>query len=133
MFKSTYIPNGYIDIIKTENLISNKFHKNKVVPIIIEENVIEIDSKVQLNMLNKLQMNKIFTIAEIGINHNGDLSIAKKLIDLAKRTGFDLVKFQKRDIETVYDKNYLSEPRKVHGAKLNLIKKKVLNLVKKNT
>ena len=53
MFKSTYIPNGYINIIKTENLISNKFHKNKVVPIIIEENVIEIDSKVQLNMLNK--------------------------------------------------------------------------------
>ena len=33
------------------------------------------------------------------------------MIDLAKRTGFDSVKFQKRDIETVYDKNYLSEPR----------------------
>ena len=42
-------------------------------------------------------MNKIFTIAEIGINHNGDLSIAKKLIDLAKKTGFDSVKFQKRE------------------------------------
>ena len=78
-------------------------------------------------------MNKIFTIAEIGINHNGDLSIAKKLIDLAKRTGFDLVKFQKRDIETVYDKNYLSEPRESPWAKLNLDQKKVLNLVKKNT
>ena len=53
MFKSTYVPNGYIDIIKTENLMNNKFHGNKVMPIIIEENVIEIDSKVQLKMLNK--------------------------------------------------------------------------------
>ena len=53
MFKSTYVPNVYIDIIKTENLINNKFHGHKVMPIIIEENVIEIDSKVQLKMLNK--------------------------------------------------------------------------------
>ncbi len=39
----------------------------------------------------------IFLIAEIGINHNGDLSIAKKLIDFASDAGFDAVKFQKRD------------------------------------
>ena len=41
-------------------------------------------------------MDKIFFIAEIGINHNGDLKIAKKLIDGAKEAGFDAVKFQKR-------------------------------------
>lgn len=51
---------------------------------------------------------KIFVIAEIGINHNGDLEIAKKLIDMAKKTGCDAVKFQKRDIYTVYDKNELA-------------------------
>ena len=42
-----------------------------------------------------------FTIAEIGINHNGDIDIAKKLIDEAKKAGFDSVKFQKRTIDKV--------------------------------
>ena len=53
----------------------------------------------------------IFKIAEIGINHNGDLSICKKLIDTAKDTGFDAVKFQKRDIDKVYTKELLDSPR----------------------
>jgi hypothetical protein len=43
----------------------------------------------------------IFLIAEIGINHNGDMSIAKQLIDAAADAGFDAVKFQKRTIELV--------------------------------
>ena len=50
---------------------------------------------------------KIFLIAEIGINHNGDIKIAKKIIDSASDAGFDAVKFQKRDIEKVYSKDYL--------------------------
>ena len=37
-------------------------------------------------------------IAEIGINHNGDLTIAKELIKMAKRAGADVVKFQKREV-----------------------------------
>ena len=41
----------------------------------------------------------VFVIGEIGINHNGDLSIAKKLIDLATEAGCDAVKFQKRNVE----------------------------------
>ena len=44
---------------------------------------------------------KPFLIAEIGINHNGSIEIAKKLIDLAKKYEFDAVKFQKRDLEIV--------------------------------
>ena len=52
-----------------------------------------------------------FFIAEIGINHNGDLNIAKKLIDNAIQSGFNAVKFQKRDIETVYSKEDLDTPR----------------------
>ena len=40
---------------------------------------------------------KPFLIAEIGINHNGSIRIAKKIIDLAKKYNFDAVKFQKRD------------------------------------
>lgn len=52
-----------------------------------------------------------FLIAEIGINHNGDLEIAKKLIDFACQAKFDAVKFQKRDINVVYTKEYLDSPR----------------------
>lgn len=54
---------------------------------------------------------KCEVVAEIGINHNGDIEIAKKLIDMAKRTGCDYVKFQKRDIDTVYTKEFLAEKR----------------------
>jgi N-acetylneuraminate synthase len=53
----------------------------------------------------------VLLIGEIGINHNGDLNIAKKLIDLAKGAGFDAVKFQKRTIDIVYDKAMLDSPR----------------------
>ena len=53
----------------------------------------------------------LFLIAEIGINHNGDLSIAKKLIDTASKAGFDAVKFQKRKIEKVYSKSFLDQYR----------------------
>lgn len=53
----------------------------------------------------------IFFIAEIGINHNGDLGIAKQLIDVAKAAGCDAVKFQKRTIDAVYSKEILDAPR----------------------
>ena len=53
----------------------------------------------------------IFLIAEIGINHNGNLEIAKKLIRDASEAGFDAVKFQKRNIEKVYTKDFLDSPR----------------------
>ena len=53
----------------------------------------------------------LFLIAEIGINHNGDLSIAKQLIDAADDAGFDAVKFQKRTIDKVYTKEFLDSPR----------------------
>lgn len=56
-------------------------------------------------------MSETFIIAEIGINHNGDLNIAKQLIDMAKKCGCDAVKFQKRDINTVYSKEELSKFR----------------------
>jgi len=54
---------------------------------------------------------KIFVIAEIGINHNGDLNIAKKLIDVATASGANAVKFQKRDIDIVYSKEFLESSR----------------------
>lgn len=56
-------------------------------------------------------MKKPFLIAEIGINHNGDIKIAKELIKNAKDCGFDSVKFQKRTIDLVYDKNTLDSFR----------------------
>ena len=53
-----------------------------------------------------------YIIAEIGINHNGSLDIAKKLIDAAALSGCDAVKFQKRTIDVVYTKEELTRPRK---------------------
>ena len=53
----------------------------------------------------------VFIIAEIGINHNGDVGIAKKLIDVACLAAADAVKFQKRTIDIVYWKEELDKPR----------------------
>ena len=53
----------------------------------------------------------LFLIAEIGINHNGNLETAKKLIDESSDAGFDAVKFQKRTIDKVYTKEFLDSPR----------------------
>jgi len=52
-----------------------------------------------------------FICAEIGINHNGSITITKKLIDVAVRCGCDAVKFQKRNVEMVYTKETLDSPR----------------------
>jgi N-acetylneuraminate synthase len=49
----------------------------------------------------------VFIVAEIGINHNGDLKLAKKLIEWAVLADCDAVKFQKRTIDKVYTKEYL--------------------------
>lgn len=53
----------------------------------------------------------VFIIAEIGINHNGSMEIAKQLIDVAKDAGVDAVKFQKRSIDLVYSNELLDSPR----------------------
>lgn len=52
-----------------------------------------------------------FIIAEIGINHNGSLELAKKLIDMAVKAGCDAVKFQKRTVDIVYTKEELAKER----------------------
>ena len=57
------------------------------------------------------KIGKPFLIAEIGVNHNGSINITKKLIDEAKNSNFDAVKFQKRDIDLVYSKEILDTPR----------------------
>jgi len=53
----------------------------------------------------------IFFVAEVGINHNGDMGICKELIDVAADAGCDAVKFQKRDINQVYTQDFLDSPR----------------------
>ena len=69
-------------------------------------------------MKNKFEINgrnigfgePCYIIAEIGINHNGDILIAKKLIDVAVDIGADAVKFQKRNLESIYQKDILDDP-----------------------
>ncbi len=73
----------------------------------------------------------IFIIAEIGINHNGDLDIAKKLIDGAVFSGCDAVKFQKRTVEKVYSKEELDKPRESPWGTTNRDQKMGLEFGKK--
>lgn len=67
----------------------------------------------EIQISNKLigDNHECFITAEIGINHNGSLNIAKHLIDMAKETGCDAVKFQKRTIDVVYTKEELAKER----------------------
>lgn len=55
--------------------------------------------------------NPCYVIAELGINHNGDIDIAKKLIDVAVSAGCNAVKFQKRTVDIVYTPEELARPR----------------------
>ena len=71
-------------------------------------------------------------VAEIGINHNGDMKICKKLIDLAVLTGCDAVKFQKREIEEVYSKQFLDGFRESPWGKSQRDQKKGLEFNKKD-
>ena len=64
-----------------------------------------------------------FIIGEIGINHNGDLKIAKKLIDNAVLAGCDAVKFQKRTVEKVDSPEELDVPRESPWGKTNRLQK----------
>ena len=67
----------------------------------------------------------LFLIAEIGINHNGDMKIAEELIVKAANAGFDAVKFQKRTIDQVYTQEFLDGPReRALGVRLREHKRK---------
>ena len=56
-------------------------------------------------------MKKVLFIGEIGINHNGDMKLAKQLIDIACEASCDVVKFQKRTVDKVYTQEFLDSPR----------------------
>jgi N-acetylneuraminate synthase len=77
-----------------------------------------------------MNINKPLFIAEIGINHNGDMSIIKQLIDNACEANFDCVKFQKRDIDIVYSKEILDTPRESPWGNTTKEQKKGLELEK---
>ena len=72
---------------------------------------------------------KVYVIAEIGINHNGDFLIAKELIDIAADAGANAVKFQKRTINKVYSEEFLDSIEIVLGVIHKEIKKWVWNLI----
>jgi N-acetylneuraminate synthase len=73
----------------------------------------------------------LFIIAEIGINHNGSVDIAKQLIDVAKDCGADSVKFQKRTIDLVYSKALLDSPRESPWGKTQRAQKEGLEFGEK--
>ena len=72
----------------------------------------------------------VWIIAEIGINHNGDVGIAKRLIDMAKNAGCDAVKFQKRTVDIVYTQEFLDSPRESPWGKTQRDQKEALEFGK---
>ena len=79
----------------------------------------------------KIDIKNLHLIAEIGINHNGNLNIAKDLIMNAKDAGFHSVKFQKRTIEAVYSKEQLEKPRESPWGKTQREQKEGLEFQRK--
>ncbi|MCX5796517.1 MAG: N-acetylneuraminate synthase family protein [Elusimicrobia bacterium] len=73
----------------------------------------------------------VFIIAEVGINHNGDIETAKQLIDAARQAGCDAVKFQKRTIDKVYTREFLDSPRESPWGKTQRAQKEGLEFGKK--
>ena len=73
----------------------------------------------------------MFIIAEIGINHNGDVDIAQALICTAKEAGCDAVKFQKRTLEVVYPAEVLDAPRESPWGTTNRQQKEALEFGRK--
>jgi len=82
-------------------------------------------------LLNIKIPNHCKIIAEIGINHNGDIENAKSLIKMAKDCGCDAVKFQKRTIDIVYTKDFLAEKRESPWGTTQLEQKKGLEFDEK--
>ena len=72
-----------------------------------------------------------FITAEVGINHNGDIEIAKKLIDVASFAGCNAVKFQKRTIDKIYTKEFLDSTRESPWGKTQRAQKEGLEFGKK--
>jgi N-acetylneuraminate synthase len=66
-----------------------------------------------------LQPNRCYVVGEIGINHNGDVDLAKRLMDVAHAAGCDAVKFQKRTVGIVYTATELARPRESQFGKTN--------------
>ena len=71
-----------------------------------------------------MSLKKVFIIGEIGINHNGSLKKAKELILLAKKVGFDAVKFQKRTPEITTPKSKANLERETPWGKISYLKYK---------
>ena len=74
----------------------------------------------------------VFIVADIGINHNDDIDIVKKLIDGAVFSGVDAIKFQKRTVEKVYSKEELDRHRETPWGKTNRELKMRLELEKED-
>ena len=72
--------------------------------------------------------NKTIIIAEVGVNHNGSINIAKKTIEAAKKSGADYVKFQTWISEEVFSKN---TPKAKYQIKKNNKKETAIELAKK--
>ena len=117
---------------------SSLFHFNDYNPIQIRSYL--NNNGVKMRKLNKLIFMKIknyskpFIIGEVGINHNGSVDLAKKIILLAKESNFDAVKLQKRDLDICIPDSHKSKIRETPWGEMTYLNyKKKLSLMKSNS
>ncbi len=116
-YESITIPNELdkriSDFVKNSGGVNSKAQALSQAWQMYENNSLENKKPKPVKIGNKLigHDQPVFVIAEVGINHNGDLETCKKLIDVAVDAGCDTVKFQKRTIDVVYSKEALAKER----------------------
>lgn len=114
-----YMPNGSIFISKKKSLLtSESFYNGNIIPYFMKtKESIDIDTILDFKLAELILENNeieneeveinqpIFIIAEAGVNHNGSLDLAKKLVDAAKESGADAIKFQTFKTENLVTKD----------------------------
>ena len=112
-FKKIYERNFRMNLKKVNNPYYKKGSVNKITKVLENFSLNNIIQKKFYNILNE----KTFIIAEAGVNHNGNLKTAKKLIDAAKEAGADAIKFQSYITENLVTKNQIKQSIKNHLVK----------------
>lgn len=95
-------------ILKALNLTAGS--KSSDMPAALESNSDDVRCVSRLHEVLTGQSNHVYVIAEIGINHEGCLATALALIDAAKSAGVDAVKFQKRNLSSIYSASVIDDP-----------------------
>jgi len=105
-----YINSPYCNIKKDLNSFVENIVYNNITKHAFWGNMLNVSLRKRISINKMFNTDKTYVIAEIGINHNGEMELARKLMDVAKEAKADCVKFQKRVVEKSFTAERLSKP-----------------------